>query len=103
MVPVLPIGTATPVTVAGYRGLSVEFSMPAGALASCGDAGLKISDPGSFPNGGGFVAGDKLSRIIVLDVGGKTMVIVTALPGPAGPTTLNATADALLATAVFGP
>lgn len=98
----LPIGTSTPVTVAGYRGLSVEYSAPVGSLASCGLSGVKISDPGSYRGGGGFAIGETNARFIVLDVHGKTVVIVT-YAGPAGLTALNAAADPLLATVVFAP
>jgi hypothetical protein len=78
-------GTSTDVTLGGYRGKKIEFSIPSDFDSSSCDEGVfsrweAASEPGDW--GGWIYGGGMRNAVYIIDVDGKRVVIDTmSLPG----------------------
>jgi hypothetical protein len=98
-------GTSTDVTLGGYRGKKIEFSIPSDFDQSSCDEGLfsrweAVSEPGDW--GGWIYGGGMRNAVYIIDVDGQRLVIDT-MSLPAASATDLAEFDQLIASIRFEP
>ena len=98
-------GTSTDVTLGGYRGTKIEFSIPSDFDSTSCDEGVfsrweAASEPGDW--GGWIYGGGMRNAVYIIDVDGKRVVIDTmSLPGASA--TDLAELDQMIASIRFEP